>query len=434
MILAVDLGSTSFKAGVFDAGLRCIGQGAERLTHRFDSGGKVEFEVDEAVVCFQKAVAAALNAAGISASEISAIGFTSQAQTFTILDPAGRALLPFISWQDMRAGAACDALKADARLWEFGNHSSFGELLTALQFVQLRHIRDTNPGKLAESNRVMHLPSYLVWRLTGAHVVDENLAAMSGLYSLPQHAWWPVALELAGVKADQFSTVVPTGGVAGTTGDTAKLLGFPAGIPVVLAGNDQTAGAFAAGVHDDNALLITLGTAQVAYAVDRSVARPSPSRVRGPYPGGRFYRMGADSCGGSVVNWAETVLVGCDTDAGFFAAAAKSPPGCRGLVFDADVPAGQGSWRHLGLHHQAGDMARAVVESLCRRMVALVHDLDLPATPGRVLVAGGGRLAPVWRESLGAALGLRIAVTDATPLAGAAALANQAVHSKRDRR
>lgn len=427
MILAVDFGSTSFKAGVFDAGLRCVGQAAERLTYHFDSGGTIEFEVDEAERCFQAAVAGALKAAGTPASKIAAVGFTSQAQTFTILDPGGKALLPFISWQDARGDAACAALKADARMSAFGDHSSFGELLGALQVAQLRRIRDTDGGKLASANRVIHLPSYFLWRLTGSQAVDENLAAMSGLYSLPQHAWWPAAMESAGITVNQLSTVVPTGAVAGTTTDSAKTWALPRGLPVVLAGNDQTAGAFAAGIHRDNSWLITLGTAQVVYAVDRSMPRPAPGQVRGPYPGNRFYRMGADSCGGSVINWVETILAGCETDAGFFAAAAKAAPGCRGLVFEADVPSGQGSWQHLGLHHGPGEMARAVVESLCRRMVALVRNLDLPAASGRVWVAGGGSQALVWRESLGKALGLQIEPTDATPLAGAAAMACRAL-------
>ena len=133
---------------------------------------------------------------------------------------------------------------------------------------------------------------------------------------------------------------------------------------MVLAGNDQTAGAYGAALeeglqHERNgALLLTLGTAQVAYACTNELAQPNDSLVRGPYPHGLYYRLAADSCGGSIVNWAKTVLPGCGSDAEFFARVAEAQPGCQGLLFDADLPCGRGAWRNLALCHTAADMAR----------------------------------------------------------------------------
>jgi sugar (pentulose or hexulose) kinase len=259
--------------------------------------------------------------------------------------------------------------------------------------------------------------------MTGEQVVDENLAGMSGFYSPAEKSWWAPALEAAGVSVGLFPRVIPIGGIAGSTGAGAGFLGLPEGVPVVLAGNDQTAGAYGAGLEGEGGLLITLGTAQVAYLVEPFLSEPASGRIRGPYPDGKAYRMAADSSGGSVVNWVKTVLAGCGTDAEFSACGAGSPPGARGLVFDIGLPEGHGAWRQMGFHHHTGDMARAVIEALCRSMAKMLGELGISSLPSRVLVAGGGSESPLWRGALESKLGVRLQKTEASPLVGAARMA-----------
>ena len=330
MILAIDLGSTSFKAAVFDRRLRQLASGSARLSHRFGRGRCVEIEV----ASVQAALRGALAAAKVSTQDIQLIALTSQAQTFTLVDAMGRALCPFISWQDTRAAEACAVLQR--RLADFSEHSSFGEVLSGLQISHLGRIR---PGR---SSMPLKLPTYITRLWSGESVIDENLAAMSGLYSLPLQGWWPDALRACGLNVRQMPRLIPVGEIAAQTTSAATRFGLPAGVPIVLAGNDQTAGGYAARLETGKALLITLGTAQAVYACCARMPRPRPGTIRGPYPGGRFYRMAADSCGGNIVNWAQTIIAGCGDDAHFFREAARAPQGCHGLAFDAALDAGRG--------------------------------------------------------------------------------------------
>jgi len=411
MILALDLGSTSFKAAVFDRRLRQVSAGRQRLIHCFGDGGHVEIEV----ASVHAALRGALAAAGVGHHNIRVIAITSQAQTFTLVDAQGRAQMAFISWQDRGAPAACAELKR--KLADFGEHCSFGELLPALQICQLHHL---HPGAQA---RPLLLPSYVLRLWTGESVIDNNLAAMSGLYSLPLKGWWPAALRACGLRAQQLPRVIAVGEIAAATSSAARRFGLPRGVPVVLAGNDQTAGGYAARLEQRDALLITLGTAQVAYTCCGRMPSPRANLIRGPYPGGSFYRMAADACGGSIVNWAERTLAGCGDDAGFFREARRAPRGCHGLVFDASLATGCGSWHNLAVHHTRADMARSILESLGSRMANLVRGLGVPVKGRKVLVAGGGSTQPLWRQVVSAALGARLAVTDGRPLLGAARMA-----------
>ncbi len=411
MILAIDLGSTSFKASVFDSRLREVGMGSHCLSYHFRAGGHIELEVNRV----DAALRGALGKAGVQKQDIRAVAITSQAQTFAMMSEGGQVTGPFISWQECRANEVCQTL--EKKLPDFGDHASFGALSPALQICKVSRLRP------ASRARLLPLPSYVLLKLTGEFATDNNMAAMSGLYSLPLKGWWPDALRGCGLRESQLPQVIPVGQVAGLTSRDAKRFGIGAGIPVVLAGNDQSAGGYAARLEESASLLITLGTAQVAYACCRRMPRPRAGTIRGPYPGGLFYRMAADSCGGNVVNWAESVLAACHDDAGFFREAQGAPKGCHGLLFDAAMASGQGGWTNLGLHHTRADLARSILESLAQRMTELVGRLDIPIKGRDVLAAGGGSKQPLWRNIVSEALDTTLERTQANPVLGAARMA-----------
>ncbi|MCX7824915.1 MAG: FGGY family carbohydrate kinase [Verrucomicrobiae bacterium] len=427
MILAIDCGSTSFKAAVVERRLNVRGIASARLDYHFASGGKVELAVEDVSTAFRKAVAGALRAAGVKAALLQAIAITSQAQTFTVFDRRGCAKMRFISWQDNRAGAASATLKKTVLLADFADHCSFGEPLAALQVCQIKHLQQTRPGFIRPGDLLLKLPTYFVWRLTGEPVMDDNLAAMSGLYSLVLGHWWPAALKACGIRREQLPRVIPVGSVAARTTAAARAFGLPEGISVVLAGNDQTAGAYGAQLDRNNALLLTLGTAQVAYVCLRRMPVPHAALVRGPYPGGRAYRLAADGCGGNIINWAQSVLAHCESDEKFFAQAARSKRGSRGLVFEPTLDNGTGVWRNVALHHTPADFARSVIEALSRRMAAMVRTLGVSPRRHKVLAAGGGSQSALFVRIVSEAIGAAIHVTTASPLLGAARMALKAI-------
>jgi xylulokinase len=459
VILAVDLGSTSFKAGVFDDSFARRSAGRAELTHVHSPGGGVELDVTEVESAFAGAIRAAL--AGIDAGELRAVALTSQAQTFTVLDPGGRARDPFISWQDTSAEESLARLGSELPMNEFAEHCSFARPIPALQVCHLRKMR----GSVGADERVVSLPTYFTLKLGGELAVDDNLAAMGGLYftlklggelavddnlaamgglySMREGRWWPAALEACGLSEDQLPRVLPIGSVAGRTGEGAEHLGIPRGLPLVLAGNDQTAGAYGAGVHLGERVLVTLGTAHVAYTLDArcgirdagsshsseaqsAIQDPESEIVRGPYPGGRGYVMIASGAGGNLVNWARELL-GCAGDDEFFALARDGEPAAKGLSFEVDVFTATASWRGLELGTTRADLARSVLETLADGAAEMLGALAPEPSGVELLVAGGGSRQALWLELIGARLGSELRAVDADPLLGAAMMGRAAV-------
>jgi len=426
MILALDLGSTSFKATAFDEGLNAISSGEGTLVYRYGERGEIELEVKGVFSALKEAVLQAVAGLDDPNASIDAVAVTSQAQTFTLLQGNGKPKMPFISWRDVRAVES-------AREWTqvlpaFKDQGSFYEALPYLLSSQLHHLSHHGEPGIDPEDRVALLPTMVTKGLSGGFFLDENLAAMTGLYSLSERSWWKEALSFCGLDASQLPSVVPVGSVACQTNDQALEAGLPAGVPIVLAGNDQTAGAFAARLEEQRSTLITLGTCQVAYRFLPSVPPSKAQLIRGPYPGGNGYWMAADSCGGDLVNWACTVLAGCSDPRAFFEKAEQAEARCKGLTFEASVSGSAGSWQGIGFQHGVPEFSRAVLEALVERMDEMFQRLEVSSSSSApVLVAGGGSQSSLWRQLLRDKLGRDLTPTSAQPALGAARMASEAL-------
>lgn len=432
MILALDLGSTSFKAALFTPEFTRAGEGEARLAHDYPGPGKVELAVEEVERAFRQCVAGALGAC--ASHEISAIAITSQAQTFAIVDRnSGCPRTPFFSWQDVRAQQTCAEIQGTPFARAVAEQTGFNALLPNLQLAILLHLSRVEGLALTPADRLMPLPGYLLHLLQhDAFITDNNLAAMSGLYSLPTGAWWPEALQMCGLTPAMLPELRAVGSTGARTGDAARSYGINPGIPIILAGNDQTAGAYGASVHSNGSLLVTLGTALVAYCVSDTLPEPLPEGIalRGPYPGGRFYQLTTESAGGNVLIWVAQALGFGEDLAACVNEALTAAEDSRGLSFLPDLPAGAGSWQGIGLYHTRADLARAVLEALSAHVVALINRLR--RTPAPLLVAGGGSRIPAWVEHLAHRLHEPLRLVQADPLLGAAQMAAESLTSHQE--
>jgi sugar (pentulose or hexulose) kinase len=429
-VMALDLGSTSLKAALFHADRGCLAEGSvpvTYLTNETTTSGLSHVTLDGEAIWQStvKLIRETCASGGVHPDRVDRLALASQAQTFALLGADGALLTPFVSWLDTRgapyAGEIAAALGDD-----FHAHCSFSSGMSEMAIAKILYLRHETPTLLGRAAHIALLPSYIVWRLTGLAITDANLAAMSGLYSLRQQDWWDEALELCGLSPDRLPTLVPLGAPLRAPRITPELP-LREELEVVLAGNDQTAGAYGNGCGEGD-WVATLGTALVAYRYAGQLPGPySRLGCWGPYPGGGYYELGVRNHGCLALDWArEHLMPGADVEA-FVAQAAKAAasdvmPTCadaacfypaRIATPDAWFGTADPTRRALAVLEGIGFSLRELVSS----------DLEVAAPPALITAIGGGSRSDLWMQRLADILGCPVRRGTGDARTGAAAIA-----------
>jgi len=243
-ILALDQGTTSSRAILFDRAGRVAGVAQQEFRQHFPQPGWVEHDAGE-IWDSQRAVALeVLRRTGVQAAQVDSIAITNQRETTVLWDRAtGEPVAPAIVWQDRRTADRCDALRADGQARRIQQKT--GLVLDAyFSGTKLQWLLDRVPGARARAERgelaFGTIDSWLVWKLTGGqrHVTDASNASRTLLFNIHTLRWDPQLLALFDVPEAVLPRVVPSSGEVGVT--DAALFGRPIRI-AGLAGDQQAA-------------------------------------------------------------------------------------------------------------------------------------------------------------------------------------------------
>jgi glycerol kinase len=309
-ILALDQGTTSSRAIVFDASgaIRAVAQ--KEFTQIFPRPGWVEHDAEE-IWATQVAVAGeAIVRAGLEARDIAAIGITNQRETTVVWDRVtGRPIGNAIVWQDRRTAEHCDLLRA--RGLEAGVTDRTGLVLDAyFSGTKLAWMLDNVPGarRRAEAGELLFgtVDTWLAWKLSGGavHVTDPSNASRTLLYNIHTGAWDDELLDMLGVPAGMLPAVRPSSGVVAETGGAL----FAARIPIAGMAGDQQAALFGQRCTVPGMVKNTYGTG--CFMLMHTGSQPIRSRSKllttsaCQTGAGREYALeGSVFIGGAVVQW-----------------------------------------------------------------------------------------------------------------------------------
>jgi glycerol kinase len=253
-ILALDQGTTSSRAIVFDHSGSVVASAQKEFRQIFPEPGWVEHDATEIWATQLYTATEALRKAGLTAADIAAIGITNQRETTVVWDrESGEPIHHAIVWQDRRTAAACDRLKA--RKLEPMIKRKTGLVVdayfsgTKLAWL-LKNVRKT--GRLAFGT----IDSWLVWNLTGGrvHVTDPSNASRTMLFNLKTGDWDDDLLKLFGVPRSVLPEVRSSSEVYGET----TLFGGT--IPIAGIAGDQQAALFGQACTQPGMVKNTYGT------------------------------------------------------------------------------------------------------------------------------------------------------------------------------
>jgi glycerol kinase len=245
-VLALDQGTSSSRAILFDHAGNVVRIAQREFRQYYPHPGHVEHDPYE-IWQSQLAVAhAVLNDAGVSATQIRAIGITNQRETAVLWDrktgePVGRALV----WQDRRTAPMCEALQADGHEALFRDKT--GLVIDAyFSGTKLRWMLDNYDDARARAERgelaFGTVDSWLIWQLTdGArHVTDVSNAARTMLFNIHSFEWDDALLALLDIPRSLLPEVVPSSGEVALTAPRL----FGTGIRIAGIAGDQQAATF----------------------------------------------------------------------------------------------------------------------------------------------------------------------------------------------
>ncbi|HEY9194552.1 MAG TPA: glycerol kinase GlpK [Methyloversatilis sp.] len=445
-ILALDQGTTSSRALVFDTDARVCGMAQRELPQHYPQPGWVEHDAariwSDTLACAREA----LMRAAVPADDIAAIGITNQRETVVLWERStGQPVAPAIVWQDRRTSGICAQLKADGH--ESAMRTKTGLVLDPyFSASKIAWLLDHVPGARDRALRgelaCGTMDSWLVWQLTGGrtHVIDLSNASRTQLLDIHTGQWDDTLLALFGIPRTLLPRVVRSSGVIAET--DAALFGRP--LPIAgIAGDQQAAlygqGCTSAGLAKNTYgtgcfMLMHTGAQAIAshHGLLTTCAAQTSERIEYALEGGVFVT-------GALVQWLRDGL-GLIARSGDIEMLAASVPDSGGVTI---VPAFTG----LGAPHWSPDargaiygltrgstrahIARAALEAIALQTLDVMRAMEADAGEHlrELRVDGGGTANALLMQMQADLLGcpVRVAPGAETTALGAALLAARGV-------
>ena len=409
-ILALDQGTTSSRALVFDEAASVRGVGQYEFAQHFPASGWVEHEAEDLWSTTLAACRDALKAAGIEARDLAAIGVTNQRETVVVWDRAtGEAIHRAIVWQDRRTADLCQALRATGE--EADVAARTGLLLDPyFSATKAAWILDQVPGARARAERgelcFGTVDSWLIWKLTGGktHATDATNASRTQLYNIRTGEWDERLLSLFRVPRAMLPQVRDCAGDFGVA--EASHLGAAVAIRGVA--GDQQAAMIGQACFQPGTMKATYGTG--CFALVNTGPEPVVSNnrllttVAYQLAGQRTdAREGSIFVAGAAVQWLRDGLGVLESASQSGPLAALADPAQDVILVPAFVGLGAPYWNAevrgalFGLTRNTGprELMRAALESVCFQTNDLLTAIraDWTGAAQTVLRVDGGMAA-----------------------------------------
>ena len=411
--LALDQGTTSSRAILFDSEARIAAVAQEEFPQHFPRSGWVEHDPEDIWQSTLTTAREAIARAGIDAGGIAAIGIANQRETTVLWERAtGRPVHRAIVWQDRRTAEACAELRAAGLEPQVRERT--GLLLDPyFSATKIGWILDTVEGARGAAERgelaFGTIDSFLLWRLTGGrvHATDATNASRTLLCNLRTGDWCDEMLDAFRVPRALLPEIRDCSTGYGTT-DPA-LLG--AAIPISGIAGDQQAAAIGQACFHPGMIKATYGTGGFALLHTGSEPVQSKNRLLATIAcqldGRRSYALeGSIFTAGAAVQWLRDGLGILDSAAESGPLAAGADPGQQVYLVPAFTGLGAPHWDAdcrgalYGLTRATSprELARAALESVCYQTRDLLEAMrgDWPGGDDFVLRVDGGMVASDW--------------------------------------
>ncbi|QJF51726.1 glycerol kinase GlpK [Roseobacter ponti] len=413
-ILAIDQGTTSSRAILFDADMKITATAQEEFPQHFPDSGWVEHDPGDLWSTTAGTCRAAVEKAGLGPDDITAIGITNQRETVVVWDRnTGKPVYNAIVWQDRRTAEYCRELRE-------AGHDKMITARTGLladpyfSATKLKWILDNIEGardSAAKGDLLFGtVDTFLIWKLTGGarHVTDATNAARTSLYDIHKGRWSTTICELFDIPLNMLPEVCDCAADFGTT--RPDLFGRP--VPILGVAGDQQAATIGQACFEPGMLKSTYGTGCFALLNTGDTAVTSENRllttIAYQFDGKPTYALeGSIFIAGAVVQWLRDGLQIIREASETHPLAEKADPNQSVVLVPAFVGLGAPYWNAecrgaiYGLTRSSGpaEFAKAALESVGYQTRDLLEAMKADwqgEGAGSTLRVDGGMSASDW--------------------------------------
>ncbi len=420
-VLGIDVGTTGTRAIVVREDGAVVGAATgDHPPIKMPQPGWAEQDPTDWWQATEKAVPAALKQAGLTGTDIAAVGLSGQMHGAVLLDQSAKLLRSSLIWCDQRSQPQCDWITerlGSGRLIDLVSNPA----LTGFTAPKLLWVRDHQP-KIFETTAHLLLPKdYVRLRLTGDFATDVSDASGTLLLDVKNRRWSSEVCSALGIDTNILPKVYESVEVSGTVSQAAaKTLGLKPGTPVVGGGGDQAASAVGNGIVSEGLTSITVGTSGVLFAHTDSPRIDPTGRIHTFCHAveNKWHVMGVTQGAGLSLRWFRDQFGAAEVAEAerqkrepydlIIQQAEKIPEGSEGLLWFPYLmgertphldAAARGAWFGLTAAHTRGHLIRAILEGVAfslRDSLEIFRELKIPLT--EVRLSGGGSRNALWRQ------------------------------------
>lgn len=427
-LLGIDAGTTSFKMALFTEEGTAVHIVKEEYVLLTPKNGWVEYDAENYWTLFCRLLNRLIMESKVHPEEILSLSISSQGETLICLDEDGQPLMNAIVWLDNRSEKEADEIRSRFGKRAVYEKSGQGDVTATWPATKILWLRKNRPDVFMKTQKYLLLEDYLIFRLTGSCVCEENLWASSLLYDINQDCWWEEMLGFLGITKNRLpirkACGQPVGPVAKQAADET---GLASGTLVVTGALDQTCGAVGSGKIFPGEVTETTGS---CLAVSANLEHFVPYREGFPLTcqnhavRGRYTILLWSQTAGMVLKWYAGCFLKKEMQDGeniyglIDREAERTAAGSEGLLMlphlsGASNPEynsrARGVFYGMTLGHERKHFSRAILESVAYMLRRNVEQIEgLGQKVSGIYSMGGGSGSDIWCQIKADVIGKKV--------------------------
>ena len=421
IFLAIDAGTTSLKAALFDAQGHMLALDRQEYLLLTPALNVVELDPQVYWQALVSAVRSVLAQSRVAGQEVTTLCISSQGETFIPVDTQGVPLSRAIVWLDNRASEEAKLIAERFGIDKIFHRTGQPEVAPTWPACKMLWMRSCTPDIFQRTAKFLWLEDYLLYRLTGQFATSTGQQTSSLLLDIQAQDWWPEMMAYVGLASDRLGKLMKPGEPLGTLRrHAAEELGLSTRTLAVTGSMDQAIAALGAGNIAPGMVVESTGG---ALGIVATLTEPlfDPQRRIPCYlhaVPNTYCLLPWGQTAGMALKWFRDQFFALEAESArqagrepyndMTAEAGRVPAGCDGLVALPHLegafcpefnPLARGVFFGATLRHGRAHFIRAILESVAfmlKRNLDLVEGLGIPVET--ITSLGGGARSPLWLQ------------------------------------